>query len=163
MTAVDVGLLILRVALGGVYLVHGARKLGLRNPGGFAGFRDEIRRRGFRPPLIWALLAVGTEVGGAVLLIVGLLSPLAAAMLLGQSLMIVTVAAPRGFWHDKRGVEYPIMLSAASLACGLVGAGAISLDAALGLLLDPMVGPLAAVAAAVGVALGLATRRPPPT
>lgn len=161
MTVDDLGLLVLRIALGGIYLAHGTRKLGLANPDGFSGFRGSIERRGFRPPLVWALLAVGAEVGGAGLLLIGLLTPLAAAMLLGQSLMVITVAAPRGFWHDKGGVEYPILLAASALACGLAGAGAISLDAALGIALDPALGPLAALAAAGGVVLGLATRRAP--
>jgi putative oxidoreductase len=162
MTVDAIGLLVLRVALGVIYLAHGTRKLGLGNPGGFAGFSGSIKRRGFRPPLLWAVVAVGAEVVGAVLLILGLLTPLAGAMLLGQSLMIVTVAAPRGFWHDKGGVEYPILLSAAALACGLAGAGAISLDAALGIALPPAIGPLAAIAAAAGVVVGLGTRRAPP-
>ena len=161
MTA-DVGLLILRLALGAVYVAHGTRKLGLGDPGGFAGFANSIERRRFRPPLAWAIVAVGAEVVGGILLILGLLTPLAGAMLLGQSLMIITVAAPRGFWHDKGGVEYPILLAAAALACGLVGAGAISLDAMLGIDLPPAVGPLAAVVAAGGVVVGLATRRAAP-
>lgn len=157
----DLGLLVLRVALGVIYLAHGTRKLGLGNPGGFSGFHGSIERRGFRPSLLWALLAVGAEVGGAGLLMVGLLTPLAGAMLLAQSLMIVTVAAPRGFWHDKGGAEYPILLAAAALTCAFVGAGGISLDAALGIALDPMVGPLGALAAAAGVVVGFMTRRVP--
>lgn len=161
MTA-DVGLLLLRLALGAIYVAHGTRKLGLGNPGGSARFASSIERRGFRPSLAWAVVAVGAEVFGGILLIVGLLTPLAGAMLLGQSLMIVTVAAPRGFWHDKGGVEYPILLSAAALACGLVGAGAISLDALFGIDLPPAVGPLAAIVAAGGVVVGLATRRAAP-
>ena len=153
------GLLILRVALGGIYLAHGLRKLGVGNPDGFAAFAGSIERRRFRPAIAWAMVAVGAEIVGGVALIAGLLTPLAAALLLGQSLMIVTVAAPRGFWHDKGGVEYPILLSASALACGLVGAGALSLDAMLGIDLPPVVGPLAALAAAGGVVLGLLTRR----
>lgn len=161
MTA-DFGLLVIRLALGAIYVAHGTRKLGLGSPGGFAGFASSIERRGFRPSLAWALVAVGAEVVGGILLIVGFLTPLAGAMLLGQSLMIVTVTARRGFWHDKGGVEYPILLSAAALACGLVGAGAISLDAKLGIDLPPAVGPLAAIIAAGGVLVGLATRRAAP-
>jgi putative oxidoreductase len=83
-------------------------------------------------------------------------------MLLAQSVTILALVAPRGFWHDKGGIEYPLLLAGVSAAVGLVGPGAWSLDALLGVRLDAVVvmGLLAvAVAGAVG---GLAMRRPPP-
>jgi putative oxidoreductase len=157
----DLGLLALRVTLGGIYVVHGARKLGWRNPGGFAGFRASIARRGYRPAPVWAAAAVGAEIGGGLLAILGLLTPAAGALLVGQGVTILALVRHKGFWHDQGGTEYPLLLTVAAVAVAAAGAGALSLDAALGLAYDPVVGlGLAGLAAVVGALAGLLTRRP---
>ncbi len=157
----DLGLLVLRVVLGAIYIVHGARKLGWRNPNGFAGFRASIGRRGYRFAPLWAAAAVGAEIGGGILAILGLLTPVAGALLVGQGVTIVALVRHRGFWHDEGGVEYPMLLTAAAFAVAVVGPGAVSLDAALGAAFDPVVGLALAGLAAVGAIGGLLTRRPP--
>jgi len=161
MTALDAGLLVLRLTVGGIYVLHGLRKLGWRNPDGFAGFRASIARRGYRPPLAWALAAVGAEVGGGTLAIVGLLTPVAAALLLAQSVTIVALVRSRGFRVEAMGVEYPLVLGAAAVAVALAGPGAVSLDALLGVAPDPLVVPALAAIGVAGPLVGLATRRPP--
>jgi putative oxidoreductase len=159
----DVALLLLRVVLGGAYVAHGLRKLGYLGGEPFPAFRSSIARRGYRPPGVWAAAAVGAEVVGGALVVLGLLTPVGAAMLLAQSLTIVALVAPRGFWHDKGGIEYPALLAAASVAVGLAGPGSWSLDAALGVRFAPAVVVIALAVAAVGAAGGLAIRKPPAT
>lgn len=160
MSPEDLALAVLRIAVGGVYLAHGLRKLGVGDPHGFAGFHASITRRGYRPALPWAAMAVGAEVVGGILAILGLLTVFAGAALFAQSLMILVVSAPRGFWHDQRGMEYPILLTAASVGVAVLGPGSLSLDQTLGLAWDGWVAPTAIVAAALGVAVGLVTRKP---
>jgi len=157
----DLGLLILRVVLGAIYIVHGARKLGWRNPNGFAGFQASIRRRGYRFAPLWAAAAVGAEIGGGLLAIIGLLTPVAGALLVGQSVTIVALVRHRGFWHDEGGVEYPLLLTAAAFTVAVAGPAAFSLDAGLGLGFHPVVGPALAGLSAAGAFAGLLTRRLP--
>lgn len=155
----DLGLLALRLVLGTTYVLHGLRKLGWRNPNGFGGFGASIARRGYRPARLWAIAAVGAEIGGGVLAILGLFMPVAAALLVGQSVTIVLLVRAKGFWHDEGGIEYPLMLTAASLALAFTGAGSYSLDGALGLGV-PWLGAALALLAIGGAFLGLVTRGP---
>jgi hypothetical protein len=65
---------------------------------------------------------------------VGLLTPLATAALIAQSLVIVAlVHLPKGFWNSNGGVEFPLSLAAGVVALAGTGSGSTSLDAALGL------------------------------
>jgi putative oxidoreductase len=159
-TPADAGLLAVRLVLGGIYLAHGARKLGLGQPEGFAGFRGSVARRGFRPAGPWAVASVGAELVGALLVASGLLGGLGPALLFAQSLTIVILVWPRGFWHDHGGIEYPLLLAAASIALACTGPGAASLDAMLGITLPSLAGPTFAGLAAVGAVGGLVSRRP---
>lgn len=155
----DVGLVVLRVVLGGIYLAHGARKMGWIGDGQFGDFTASIARRGFRPPRAWAVAAVSAEIIGGGLVVIGLATPFGAALLVSQSVTIAALVANRGFWHSDGGVEYPLALGAAATAIVLIGAGAVSVDALLGI--DyPMglAGLLIAVAVAGGL-LSLLTRR----
>jgi putative oxidoreductase len=160
MLSLDLGLLVLRVAVGSIYVAHGLRKLGVQNPDGFAGFRGAIVRRGYRPALAWALVAVVAEVGGGVLAIVGLLTPVAAAALVAQSVTIVALVRGRGFWVESMGVEYPLMLGVAAVVVGLAGPGSLSLDAVLGIEPPWWTFPVLAAVGVAGALVGLATRRP---
>ena len=80
------------------------------------------------------LVSTAAELGGGVLLAVGLLTPLATAALIAQSLVIVgLVHLPKGFWNSNGGVEFPLSLAAGVVALAGTGSGSASLDAALGL------------------------------
>jgi putative oxidoreductase len=69
----------------------------------------------------------------------------------------VTIVAhvPKGFWSTNGGWEFPVPLAAGAFAIALIGNGAYSLDAAVGLTYpDTLVG-LWWIAMAVGVAVVL--------
>jgi putative oxidoreductase len=157
----DIALLILRVVIGGVFIAHGVRKLGLGTDTGVGGFAGSIARRGYRPAPLWAAAAISAEVGGGTFLILGLLSPFAAAVLVAQALTIVALVGGRGFWVEDMGVEYPLALGVGALAAGWAGPGSWSLDAALGLVIDPALAVAALAVTVIGALAGLATRRPP--
>ncbi len=160
LSSADAGLLLIRVVLGVIYLAHGVRKLGWGQADGFGAFRGSVERRGFRPAGTWAIAAVGSEVVGACLVALGLFAGLGAALLFAQSLTIIVLVRPRGFWHDRGGIEYPLLLAAASLALACTGPGAASLDAMLGIALPALAGPAFAALAAACAAAGLVLRRP---
>jgi putative oxidoreductase len=159
----DVALLILRLVIGGVFIAHGVRKLGLGTEAGVRGFAGSIARRGYRPAPLWAAAAIASEIGGGTFLILGLLSPFAAAVLVAQAVTIVALVGGRGFWVEDMGIEYPLALGVGALAAGWAGPGSLSLDAALGLVVDPALAVGALAVTIAGAVAGLLTRRPPAT
>jgi len=130
----DTGLLILRLAVGLTLVGHGSQKLfgwfggyGLEGTGGF------LEQLGFRPGRRAALMAGLTEAGGGALLTLGLLTPLAATMVIAVMLVaIVSVHLSKGFFASNGGYEYPLLLAVAALTLAITGPGQISLDALLG-------------------------------
>lgn len=159
----DLGMLILRLVVGGLMFGHGAQKLfGWFGGYGLAGtstfFASQLR---LRPATFWTLLAALSEAGGGLLLALGLLDPLGSLGIIAAMLVaIVLVHWPR-FWMTENGIEYHLVLLAAALAVAIAGPGAYSLDAALGVALPAPASLLVGLAlAVVGVVVVLATRAP---
>ncbi len=89
---------------------------------------------GFQPVELFVALSIGAELVGGALLAVGLFTPLAATILIGQVVVIISKAhLPKGFWDTNGGYEYPLVLGAGIVAIALIGAGSVSLDHAIGL------------------------------
>jgi putative oxidoreductase len=78
----DAGLLLARLAIGLLMAAHGSQKLlgwfGGYGLDGTGGFFEAI---GFRPGRLFAAAAAVSEVGGGVLLAIGLFEPVAAALI----------------------------------------------------------------------------------
>jgi len=88
----DLGVLALRLALGAVFLGHGAQKaFGAFGGPGFEGAAGFIGSMGFRPARFWAALAVGGELVAGVLFLLGILTPLAGLLVLAT----MAVAMPQ--------------------------------------------------------------------
>ena len=157
----DLGLLVVRLAVGLTFAAHGAQKaLGWWGGPGFTGWAGAIGRMRFSPTKFWAGVSAYVELAGGLLFAAGLLTSLAAALLFAQSLVIVfRVHLPKGFWNSKGGIEFPLQLLAGAALIVLGGPGAFSLDAALGLHAGDEVRLLAVAAAILGVLLALATTR----
>ncbi|MSR35118.1 MAG: hypothetical protein EXR95_00540 [Gemmatimonadetes bacterium] len=108
-----------------------------------------------------SLLAVLAFAACGLLLALGLLTPLAAAISLAvMAVAGVSVHWKGGFFLAKGGYGYTLVLGLAALSLAFTGPGALSLDAVFGL---PFAGArwgLAALAVgAIGGALPLLTRR----
>jgi len=133
--ASDLGLLVLRLVVGLTMASHGAQKaFGWWKGSGWAGWLAVMTRMGFRPAALWGAVSIGAELVGGLLLAVGLLTPIAAVALVGQSIVIIFKAHwARGFWGRDGGYEFPLSLVAGVIAVVGTGAGSLSLDAALGL------------------------------
>ena len=161
MTA-DLGLLVLRVVVGGIVMQHGLLKLGWVGTGGsISGVAGWFNGIGLRPGLLWALIATAAEALGGLLMVLGLGGPLGPGVVAGDLLVVAIVAhAPQGFWAGggKVGWEFPVPLAAAGFAVALVGNGQWSLDGALGLTYSDGVRWLWLGIVAVGVALALGIR-----
>lgn len=154
MTLATLSLLLLRLVVGLTFAAHGAQKaFGWWNGPGWHGWRRAMEAMRFQPAPLWAVVSIAAELGGGVLLAVGLLTPLAAAVLVAQSVVIILkVHLPNGFWNGQKGYEYPLALLAGVVAVLGLGAGTISIDRILGFSLDPALGWLLLVAA---IAAGL--------
>ncbi len=165
--AIDLALLILRCGVGAVMLAHGINHI--YGGGKIAGTAGWFGSMGMKPPLVQAWLASITEVAVGVLLIVGLLTPLAAAGVIGV-MVVAFVINHRGngffIFRPGEGWEYVMTLALTGVAIGTVGPGSWSLDEAFDIRddLTGTAGLLISVIAGVGgAALLLATCwRPPP-
>lgn len=117
--------LLLRVALGILFLAHAGLKLFVFKPAGTAGFFKSLGLPGWL-----AYVTIAAELGGAVALIFGIW-PRAVALLLVPLLLgtIVTVHGKAGFFFDspKGGWEYPAFWSLALIVLALLGDGAAAL------------------------------------
>ena len=153
---VDVGLLVLRVAIGVGISLHGFQKLfGWFGGGGFDGTSRWFASLGFGDGRAAAAMAGFTESAAGLGFAVGFLTPLTAAGLIG----VMTVAAlvnnaENGFWSADKGWELNGYLIAVAAAVAITGPGRFSLDAAVGL--DAISGLVPGlVATAAGLGLGL--------
>lgn len=134
---VDIGLLVLRVVLGVIFAAHGAQKLfgSFGGPGleGTAGFHGQL---GIKPPYLMAVLAGLAEFAGGILIAVGFLTPLAAvALILTMAVAVFTVHLKNGFFSMNGGYEFNLALAGMALTLLITGAGTLSLDAVLGIVL----------------------------
>ena len=145
----DLGLLVLRAAVGLLFAGHGAQKLfGVFGGGGLEGTAGMFDNIGLRPGSVHARAAGSAEFMGGLLLAVGLFTPFAAAAVIAiMTVAVVTVHAPNGIWNTNRGYEYNLVLVAAAFALAAVGAGGWSLDHAFGFDLNGVGWALGALAA----------------
>ena len=120
-TGVDLALLLVRIALGVVFVMHGWQKVTTIGHAGFAGMLASMGVP-FAPAFAAIVLAV--EIGGGLAMLAGLL--LAVNMLVAGSL----VHLKNGFFLPT-GFEFTFVLMLISLAITAAGAGAYSLDARL--------------------------------
>jgi putative oxidoreductase len=159
----NTGLLILRVFVGLALAGHGAQKLfGWWGGPGVRGLHQHLTHMRFRPASLWVAGAVATEVGGGLLLALGLLSPLGSVGVGAAMLMaIVSVHWGKGFFGQGGGVEVPLLYLIPAAVLGITGPGSYSLDSLFGITLpEPVTGIVAAALAVAGVAVGMAGRRP---
>lgn len=132
--SIALGLLIVRLVVGLLFVGHGAQKLfgwfGGYGPKGTGGWLESI---GVKPGVVMAVVAGLMELVGGLLFAVGLITPIATALIVMTMLVaIVKVHGQNGLWATSNGYEYNLVLIAIAIGVALTGAGAYSLDALLG-------------------------------
>jgi putative oxidoreductase len=161
--SMNVGLLILRIVVGTALAAHGAQKLfGWWGGSGIRGLRQHLTHMRFRPAPLWVAGAVGTEIGGGLLLALGFLSPLGSVGA-GAAMIMAIVAFHwgKGFFGQSGGLEMPLLYLVAASVLGITGAGSYSLDSLFGITLpEPVTGIVAAGLAVAGVVVAMAGRAP---
>ena len=114
---INIGLLIIRLVIGVLFIGHGAQKLfGWFGGYGVKGTGGWFESIGIKPGVTMALLAGLTELIGGILFALGLLTPLAGIMIAGTMVMaIVKVHGPNGLWATQNGYEYNLTLIAVAI------------------------------------------------
>ena len=124
----DAGLLLVRLALGIVFVMHGWQKA---TEFGVAGLSGSLASLGIPFPGINAAILIATELGGGVAMLAGVFARVAGALLaFAMAVATITVHLPNGFFLPN-GYEFTLTLLLASLAVTAAGAGGYSVDALL--------------------------------
>ena len=130
--AANLALLAFRACIGAVMLAHGINHI--FGGGKIAGTGRWFASLGMKPGPLHAWIASLTEVGAGVMLIVGLLTPLGGAAVIGVMLVAwITNHRGNGFFifRPGEGWEYVMTLTFCGLLLAVVGPGEWSLDDAL--------------------------------
>jgi putative oxidoreductase len=123
---INIGLAIVRLVLGTIFIAHGGQKLFVYGFEGVAG--------GFAQMGVPFASVVGPFIGfveffGGIALILGLLTRLASFGLFSTMIgAMVLVHLPAGFFAPQ-GIEFPLSLAGTALMLVVTGAGAYSVDA----------------------------------
>ena len=127
MESYDVVQLALRVTVGAIMVLHGINHAwgGGRIPG-TAGWFSSL---GLKYGVLQAWVSVVVEIGAGVMLILGFLTPLAAAAVLSVMLVAGLLHHRKhGFFIMKEGYEYVLALGVTALVLGTLPAGKFSVD-----------------------------------
>ncbi|MGB8511098.1 MAG: DoxX family protein [Pyrinomonadaceae bacterium] len=122
----------LRLALGVVFIAHGAQKVfGAWEGPGLAKFTAFPAPLGMQPSWLWMGAAAFAELVGGILVLTGLLTRVGAALI--GFVMLVAILGPHWgkFFANNQGMEYAFSLLGIALALLIAGGGQASADRAL--------------------------------
>lgn len=123
-----VGPLVLRVAVGLVFAMHGWQKL----EGGIPGTAGFLGSLGFPAPEVFAVILIALELVGGIMLILGAYTHwVAKALALVAVVALLTVHATKGFFMATGGYEFILLILAATVALIFTGPGMWSVDGSL--------------------------------
>ncbi len=128
---------VLRLAVGAIFIAHGAQKLfGVWGGGGLEGTAAYFAQLGLSPAFPLAAVVGITEFAGGLMLIAGALTRYVSfALILVMAGAIWTVHLPHGFFLNwthapdrGHGYEFNLALIGALLCLMLTGSGVLSMD-----------------------------------
>ncbi|SCB91384.1 putative oxidoreductase [Gilliamella bombicola] len=119
----DLASLMLRVALGVMFLAHGLTKLLVFTPTGTAQYFESIGFPGFV-----GYLTMVFEIGGGLLLLLGILTRIVSSLTVIQMVVIAFIHSVNGwsFSNAGGGWEYPAFMALTALSLALLGSGRFS-------------------------------------
>ena len=123
----------LRLALGAVFVGHGAQKvLGSFGGPGLNSFTSGNTPFSFmKPTSAWLAAAAFFELIGGIMVFLGLLTRVGAFLIACVMLTAIIGIHWPNFFANNRGIEYPMTLLAICLALMISGGGTASVDLAM--------------------------------
>ncbi len=118
--------LVLRVVTGVIFAMHGWQKLSVMGVGGVEGMLAAL---GFPLPGVMAIILIAAELGGGILLILGLFTHWTSKILvIVSAVALFAVHFQNGFFLGTGGYEYILLILAATISLLITGPGKYSLD-----------------------------------
>lgn len=127
-TRPDLGLLVLRLAVGFSFFMHGYQKVFTN---GIAGVTQGFTQMGIPLPGIAAPFISFLELIGGIALIIGVLTRVFGFLLACDMFVATVMVHLKNGFLGQGGFELTFLLGMMSLALALAGAGALSVDAAM--------------------------------
>lgn len=123
----DLALLLVRGILGVVFIYHGSQKLfGWFGGSGFEATVDVMQSIGVPLPMLSALLAGAAEFFGAIFLLLGIGTRLAAVPMAFTMLVGIVMVHSSAFSVSAGGMEYALTLGVVLVAVALTGPGRLT-------------------------------------
>ncbi|HXF12981.1 MAG TPA: DoxX family protein, partial [Terriglobales bacterium] len=120
----SLGIAVLRIVVGIVFLAHGYQKV---FKFGFHGVAGMLGHMGIPLPAVAAVVLMIVEFVGGILLVTGLATRVPAALLAIDMLVAISAVHAKNGFFNPGGVEFPLTLLAACICLALSGGGAASL------------------------------------
>jgi putative oxidoreductase len=141
----SIGVLIVRLVVGGLLFGHGAQKLfGAFGGGGLEGTTGWIESMRLRPANLWARAAGGSELFGGLFTALGFLNPIGPILGIGSMAMAwAKVHLGKPVWGTQGGAELPLTNIAVLSALTFAGPGRLSIDGLLGIRVPRWIGATA--------------------
>ncbi len=125
----DLGLLLLRIAVGLTISAHGSQKLfGWFDGPGLTATGQGFEAMGYPSGKTMAVIAGLSETFGGLGLALGLLTPLAGAAVLGTMINAVFAVHWDGGFFAPEGFEYPMLIGLGAASLALTGPGRYAVD-----------------------------------
>jgi len=125
----DIGLLIVRLMLGVVFMFHGSQKLFSAFDGpGVDGFAEFLEKFGVPAPYAASVLTGCVEFFGGALVFLGLFQRLAVIPMIAVMLVAAFLVHRDAFSNQRNGMEFPLTLAAVLGGLGFTGPGRISIS-----------------------------------
>lgn len=124
----DLGLLLMRIMVGVVFIFHGSQKLfGAFDGPGIQGFAGYLESLGVPLPVVSSVLAGCAEFFGGIVVLLGTGLRIGAVFPMIVMLVAVTQVHAGRFSVENNGMEYPLTLAAVLAGLILTGPGRLTL------------------------------------
>ena len=126
---IDLGLLVMRLVLGTIFIAHGGQKIFTM---GFDGVAGGFGQMGVPMAPVMGPLVALLEFFGGFAIIGGFLTRLVSLGLASTMIGAMTLVHAKNGFFNPGGIEFPLSLLGAAILLVITGAGSYSIDAVIG-------------------------------